>query len=292
MTPAFTAQREHVRTAFELSITRCPDPVSAGLSEADAAMPQRLRRILRASLHHWGHPDLVDTAQLLLTELVTNALVHTDGPTVDVRVYTEGTLLTINDGAPYGRLPSPTGLYAEHGRGLVIVDALAKEWGVSEDRTTVWCTLPLTEGTSPMDPAVPTAQVVHESALPLPPNASAAGAARIWARTLLTIMAWPGPHHVAADVLYVLVRNAVEHGLTEQSAGRRLEAWLRINESRELLIDVQDHNPDFPSFDKAVQGELGRGLWGAQRLGAALSWFPGEQGKTVRATLQPGPVDL
>ncbi|MFF7183184.1 ATP-binding protein [Streptomyces sp. NPDC008121] len=93
------------------------------------------------------------------------------------------------------------------------------------------------------------------------------------------------------DVLYVLVRNAVEHGLTEESPSRRLEAWLRVTEQHELLIDVQDV-PDFPSFDKAARGELGRGLWGAQRLGATLSWFPGEQGKTVRATLQPGPVDL
>ncbi|MGW7433249.1 ATP-binding protein [Streptomyces sp. NPDC054861] len=287
-------RREGTWTALDISIERRPTPEGDTLSEADATVPQRLRRILRAGLIYWGHPDLVDTAQLLLTELVTNALVHTDGPTVDVRVYAEDTHLKIkvSDGAPYGRLPSPSGPYAEHGRGLIIVDALAKEWGVSEDRATVWCTLPLTEGPSQMEPAAPTAQVLHETALPLSPNASAAGAARVSARTLLTVMAWPGPHDVAVDVLYVLVRNAVEHGLTEQSAGRRLEVWLRINENRELLIDIQDHNPDFPSFDKAVQGELGRGLWGAQRLGAALFWFPGEQGKTVRATLQPGPVDL
>ncbi|MFG2774733.1 ATP-binding protein [Streptomyces sp. NPDC048350] len=283
-------------TALDISIARRPnrDPESGALSEADAALPQQLRRSLRASLTRWGIPNLVDDAELLLSELVTNALVHTDGPTVGIRVYVQNVRLKIevNDFSPRGRLPRPAGPYAEHGRGLLIVDALADEWGVSEDRTTVWCTLPLTEGPSEMDPAAPPAQVLHESALPLTPNATAAGAARVSARTLLTIMAWPGPHHVAVDVLYVLVRNAVEHGLTEESAGRRLEAWLRINERRELLIDVQDHTPDFPSFDKAVRGELGRGLWGAQRLGAALSWFPGDQGKTVRATLQPGQVDL
>ncbi|MGW7433314.1 ATP-binding protein [Streptomyces sp. NPDC054861] len=295
--PATAAERGGCEsTAFDISIARRPDRdrESGALSEADAALPQQLRRSLRAGLSRWGHPDLVDDAELLLSELVTNALVHTEGPAIGVRVYVQGARLNIevNDFAPGGCLPRPAGPYAEHGRGLLIVDALAEEWGVSEDRTTVWCTLPLTEGASEMASAAPTEKVVHETALPLPTNSSAGRTARIRARDLLTILAWPGSHNVAVNVLYVLVRNAVEHGLTEESHSRRLEAWLRVTEQHELLIDVQDHVPDFPRFDQAARGELGRGLWGAQRLGAALSWFPGEQGKTVRATLQPGPVDL
>lgn len=135
-------------------------------------------------------------------------------------------------------------------------------------------------------------QVLRERTFALSPNDNAAGTARISARTHLTIMAWPGPHNLAADVVYVLVRNAVQHGLTEESADRDLQVWLRINERHELLIDVQDHAPSFPGFDQAVQGELGRGLWGAQQLGAAISWLENDGGKTVRATLQPGPVDL
>ncbi|MFE5940540.1 ATP-binding protein [Streptomyces sp. NPDC056470] len=294
MTPVFPAQREEVRPALELSFARRPNLASTKLSESDALWPGRLRRALRARLTLWGCVDLADTAELLLTELLTNALRHAAGSEIRVHVYPRGgqCVIEVNDGSPCRPELRHAGLEDESGRGLSLVDALADSWGTSDDGTTTWCTLPLTEGTPEMPPAALTPQVVlHETALPLAPNASAAGAARVSARTLLTIMAWPGPHHVAMDVLYVLVRNAVEHGLTRESAGRRLEAWLRINEHRELLIDVQDHTPHFPRFDQAVRGELGRGLWGAQRLGAALSWFPEDRGKTVRATLQPGPVD-
>ncbi|MFE6782114.1 ATP-binding protein [Streptomyces sp. NPDC057680] len=261
------------------------------MSREDAAAPHRLRRILRASLNHWGRPHLVDTAELLLTELVTNALKYASAPTVNVRISQQSGHLRIevNDNTPGGPLPRTASLYAEHGRGLLLVDAMAESWGVSEDRATVWCMLPLTEGTPEMAPAT---SVLHETLIPLTPNANAATTARISARSMLTIMAWPGPHDAAVDVLYVLVRNAVEHGLTEESTGQRLGVWLRINENHELLIDVQDHLPDFPCFDEAVRGELGRGLWGAQSYGAVLSWTPNDQGKIVRATLQPGPVNL
>lgn len=149
-------RRDSLPLAIDVSIERHPDPLSGGMSHEDAAVPQRLRRILRASLNHWGRSDLADTAELVLTELVTNALVHTTGPGIRVRVSAQGAHLRIevNDFSPGGRLPRPAEPYAEHGRGLLIVDALAEKWGVSDDRTNVWCTLPLTEGTSQMPPAV------------------------------------------------------------------------------------------------------------------------------------------
>ncbi|MER5737346.1 ATP-binding protein [Streptomyces sp. NPDC002262] len=142
-----------IRSAIDLSIKRCLDPAveelgeefgeDRELCEENAAWPYRLRRILRASLNHWQLSHLVVTANLLLTELVTNAFLHADAPTVGVRVYRQGDLLMIevNDGTPQGPLPRPTGLLSEHGRGLVLVDALADSWGVSRDRTTTWCSL-------------------------------------------------------------------------------------------------------------------------------------------------------
>ncbi|MGW2016845.1 ATP-binding protein [Streptomyces sp. NPDC001927] len=285
---------ENTRTALDLSIARRPSRASTELSESDALWPGRLRQVVRASFTRWGCVDVVETAELLLTELLTNALRHATGPDVRVRVYLcdDQCVIEVNDGSPRRPELRNAGVDEESGRGLLLVDAMADSWGTSDDGTTTWCAIPLTERTHEMALAAPPAQVLHETALPLPPNSNAIGAARVNARTLLTIMAWPGPHNAAVDVLHVLVRNAVEHGLAETSAGRRLEAWLRINERLELLIDVQDHTPDFPRFDEAVRGELGRGLWGAQRLGAELSWFPDGQGKTVRATLRPCPVDL
>ncbi|MFE1270538.1 ATP-binding protein [Streptomyces sp. NPDC058758] len=140
---------EAIGSAIDLSIKRCLDPAvgefgeERELCEENAAWPYRLRRILRASLNCWQLSHLVETADLLLTELVTNAFLHADAPTVGVRVYRQGDLLMIevNDGTPQGPLPRPTGLLSEHGRGLVLVDALADSWGVSRDRTTTWCSL-------------------------------------------------------------------------------------------------------------------------------------------------------
>ncbi|MFB7576368.1 ATP-binding protein [Streptomyces sp. NPDC056165] len=156
------------RTAFELSIERRPDPDSGGLSKADAAWPKRLRRIVRASLTHWGRPDLVETAELLLTELATNALRHASGSDIDVRTYLQGDHLVIevNDGSPLCPVPRYAGPDDESGRGLFLVERLAEAWGVSEDGTTTWCTLPLSKGPSEMESAAVTAPVLHETTNP------------------------------------------------------------------------------------------------------------------------------
>lgn len=144
-----------------------------------------------------------------------------------------------------------------------------------------------------MEPAAVTAPVIRERPLPLPADRSAVYIARVKGRTLLTVMGWPGSQHAAVDVLYVLVNNAVQHGLTTGETGQSLDAWLRITEAHELLIDVTDPKPTFPDFDRAVGGELGWGLWGAKQLGATITWFRDDsQGKTVRAVMQPGQVDL
>ncbi|MFI7415346.1 ATP-binding protein [Streptomyces sp. NPDC049627] len=284
--------------ALEVSIERRPDPDSAALSAADAAWPRRLRRIARASLSHWGRADLIETVDLLLTELATNALRHGSGLDVGVRISMQDDHLKIevNDGS--SALPELRN--AEHddegGRGLFLVDALAKDWGVSLDGTTTWCTLPLTKGPEEMQPAAATAPVLREIPMELPGDRSAPGLARIQARTLLTVTAWPGNQHHAIDVLHALVDNAVKHALIPGEVNQRFGACLSITEADELIIDVTDPVPLFPEFDQAVAGESGRGLWEIARKGADLSWFVvGAEfdAKTVRAVLRPaGAVDL
>ncbi|WP_432043290.1 ATP-binding protein [Streptomyces cadmiisoli] len=280
-----------------MSIERRPDADSGDLSEADAAWPQRLRRIVRAGLTYWGRPDLIETAELLLTELATNALRHGSGPDIGVRVHLEDDrcVIEVNDGSPIRpelRHVSPTD---EGGRGLLLVESLAAEWGVSPDGTTTWCTLPLTKGPEEMQPAAVTAPVVREIPMELPADPSAPGLARIKARTLLTVAAWPGNQHHAIDVLYQLVDNAVQHALVPGKPDQTFGACLSITEARELLVDVTDPLPQFPDFDQAVAGDFGRGLWDIARQGAVVSWFVVGQdynAKTVRAVLRPGPVML
>ncbi|MFE9476931.1 ATP-binding protein [Streptomyces griseofuscus] len=145
-----------------------------------------------------------------------------------------------------------------------------------------------------MEPVAVTAPVLREIPMGLPADSSAATSARIQGRALLTVLGWPGDQQRAVDVLHVLVDNAVQHALTPGVPGQYLGACLSVTEAHELLIDVTDPNPTFPAFDKAVTGELRRGIWGIVRQGVALTWFvlPGFAGKTVRATLRPGQVDL
>jgi hypothetical protein len=291
-------ERDGVRRALEVSIARHPYPDGDRLCGTDAARPRQLRRLVRASLIYWGHPQLIEVAELLLTELVTNALQHGRGD-VGVRVYLKHKrcVIEVDDGSPLRPKLQHAGPADEGGRGLLLVESLAESWEVSEDGTTTKCALPLPEGPIKMEPVAPIAPV--EAGLPLdlpadPPQV--VRAARLQARTLLTVLGWPGNQPSAISVLHCLVDNAVRYGLSPGQSGERLEAWLSVTTANELLVEVTDPNPLFPGFDKAVAGELGRSLWSItqQQHGATLLWFVnvGFMGKTVRAVMRPGAVDL
>ncbi|WP_427921452.1 ATP-binding protein [Streptomyces sp. cg40] len=109
------------------------------------------RRTLRLVLTMHGLIGLVDTAELLATELVGNAVRHTDGPAA-LRVSWSPDILRIGawdanpePPQPPGELTSITDL--EDGRGLALVKACANQWGwqpLSRDGRRgkyVWCEL-------------------------------------------------------------------------------------------------------------------------------------------------------
>ncbi|MFC6936841.1 ATP-binding protein [Actinomadura yumaensis] len=92
------------------------------------------------------HPRLDDIG-LCLTEKFTNATLHTasgKGGWVTVTVRTgRGVVRTeVTDDGADGRRPCtrPGNGFSEHGRGLMLIDALAERWGYDEagPRTTVW----------------------------------------------------------------------------------------------------------------------------------------------------------
>jgi anti-sigma regulatory factor (Ser/Thr protein kinase) len=92
------------------------------------------------------HPA-VDTAVLLLSELVTNSVLHSGsvlpGQTVTVTVLREGEVVRVEvtdrSGATVPVLRAADS-GAEGGRGLYLVDSLAARWGAEQDgdRTTTW----------------------------------------------------------------------------------------------------------------------------------------------------------
>ncbi|MFI6644971.1 ATP-binding protein [Streptomyces sp. NPDC050504] len=122
--------------------SREPEEVRAGrrtmlrrrLGHADLSAVPEVRGALRELLDHWGGDGPVDVAELLTSELVTNALVHTDrGAVVTATVVDERLRVEVRDFI--GVLPKVHEAAAgagdgTHGRGLVLVQSLADAWGV------------------------------------------------------------------------------------------------------------------------------------------------------------------
>lgn len=103
----------------------------------DPRAPGIARTTLRAVLTSHGMAELIDTAELLASELVTNALRHTQGPyalrlqpTAHDRVR-----LAVWDTCPHippgftGSAGGPPPPGAQHGRGLHLVQSYADAWG-------------------------------------------------------------------------------------------------------------------------------------------------------------------
>jgi anti-sigma regulatory factor (Ser/Thr protein kinase) len=98
--------------------------------------PGLARRVARDALTSWQLTHLTDTVVLLISELVTNAVLHAktggSGPTLHLEFHGTWLRIEVHDAdlrAPEPRVPSTLD---ESGFGFVIVDALADKWGVRE----------------------------------------------------------------------------------------------------------------------------------------------------------------
>jgi len=115
---------------------------------ADPALVARVRRALRGALRDWGVAELTEDMELIVSELVSNAIRHGSGNGVGVLLVAQDglALLEVADGTggqPADRQPDDED---EDGRGLLIVRALAKDCGWRTNDlggTTIWATMPL-----------------------------------------------------------------------------------------------------------------------------------------------------
>ncbi|MFF0410831.1 SpoIIE family protein phosphatase [Kitasatospora sp. NPDC004745] len=114
----------------------------------DLAMVAHSRRFTRETLTEWGLGPLADWAELLTSELITNALVHAGSPT-QLRLFCNRSL-TVEVADQEGEGPRIRRARAEDegGRGIHLVNELAHRWGSRRtgDGKVVWFELELPPG--------------------------------------------------------------------------------------------------------------------------------------------------
>ncbi|MFF7215121.1 ATP-binding protein [Streptomyces sp. NPDC008238] len=94
----------------------------------------RARGLVTARTAEWGLGDLADTVELLVSELVTNALRHARGPVrLNLRVQEARLRCEVEDVSPRAAVRRVADSEAEGGRGMEILDLLSDAWG--SDRT-------------------------------------------------------------------------------------------------------------------------------------------------------------
>jgi anti-sigma regulatory factor (Ser/Thr protein kinase) len=118
-----------------------------------------VRRFVRETLSSWDAQAYTDAAELVVTELVTNAVLHAKTEiVVRVDLGREGLRLEVIDRSPRRPIARHYSAEATTGRGLGLVAAVADRWGVQPDRDgkTVWAELASNRASQPAVPPLTT----------------------------------------------------------------------------------------------------------------------------------------
>ncbi|NXY99024.1 SpoIIE family protein phosphatase [Streptomyces sp. BR123] len=132
-----------------------PDRIAEWEVPADPAAVSRVRGASAGQLAAWGLEEIAFTAELILSELVTNAIRYGNAP-IRVRMLRDRTLICeVSDASstsPHLRYAATTD---EGGRGLFLVAQYADRWGTryTQRGKVIWAELPLTDGDEPAVPA-------------------------------------------------------------------------------------------------------------------------------------------
>ncbi|WP_328868952.1 SpoIIE family protein phosphatase [Streptomyces sp. NBC_00287] len=152
---ALLPERPHDDVALVVARTRmlAADRIAAWDVPDDPAAVARVRAAATRTLDDWGLTEEAFTTELILSELVTNALRHAAAP-IHVRLIRDRTLICeVSDGsstAPHLRSAATTD---EGGRGLFLVAQFAERWGTryTPNGKVIWTEQPLA-GDAPGSP--------------------------------------------------------------------------------------------------------------------------------------------
>jgi anti-sigma regulatory factor (Ser/Thr protein kinase) len=100
----------------------------------DHTAAARARQFLGRTLHEWGLDAVTGDAELLVSELVTNAILHARSPArVNVERDDSVVRVAVCDGSSATPRVRDYGPNAVTGRGMFLVDRIARRWGVDVD---------------------------------------------------------------------------------------------------------------------------------------------------------------
>jgi anti-sigma regulatory factor (Ser/Thr protein kinase)/anti-anti-sigma regulatory factor len=113
----------------------------------DRYAPEQARAAVRDAAEQFGLVRIGQLAQVIVSELVTNSVVHARTPVeVTARCVDGALVMAVRDGDPRLLPPPGGGVAADgagYGRGLLIVDSMADAWGCvpTGDGKVVWARL-------------------------------------------------------------------------------------------------------------------------------------------------------
>ncbi|GKQ41072.1 SpoIIE family protein phosphatase [Streptomyces sp. A012304] len=117
-----------------------PSDVAYWYLDPEDAAPGRARRLARRALARWGLEELSDSVELLVSEVVTNAVRYASRPVTLRLLRTDVLRCEVGDDVP--QLPRLRQARAtdEGGRGLFLVNRMARRWGATRLSTgkVVW----------------------------------------------------------------------------------------------------------------------------------------------------------
>ncbi|MEU8963447.1 ATP-binding protein [Streptomyces sp. NPDC048491] len=106
-------------------------PPTKNLDVEDRKWPERLRYQSRGLLRQWKLESLIDRVDTVLTELVSNAVVHGGGRVIGFRLALAeaGLLVEVADSSPNLAQVVDAAPEDENGRGLLLIEVFADDWG-------------------------------------------------------------------------------------------------------------------------------------------------------------------
>jgi anti-sigma regulatory factor (Ser/Thr protein kinase) len=111
----------------------------------DPAAVARARKMAGEQLAAWGLTEAAFTTELIVSELVTNALRYGGAP-IELRLIRDSTLVCeVSDGSNTAPHLRRARVFDEGGRGLLLVAQLSDRWGTRQTPTgkTIWAEQPL-----------------------------------------------------------------------------------------------------------------------------------------------------